>query len=144
MVELGSDQAVWLQRLCSNMTLVLWEPEARLILHAWNLLETKEGHCFHVKDFLMWAIFKVFIEFVTVLLLFWVLVFWSWGIWDLSSQTRDQTHTPCIGRQSLNHWTTREVLQGGAVFIDIKPCSLIPAQWKYSKSKAIAFCNNYN
>ena len=26
-----------------------------------------------------------------------------------SSLTRDQTCTPCIGRQTLNHWTTREV-----------------------------------
>ena len=25
-----------------------------------------------------------------------------------SSQTRDQTLVPCIGRQILNHWTTRE------------------------------------
>ena len=31
----------------------------------------------------------------------------AYGI--LSSLTRDWTHTPCIGRQSLNHWTTREV-----------------------------------
>ena len=30
-------------------------------------------------------------------------------MWDLSSLTRDQTHVPCIGRQILNHWTTREV-----------------------------------
>ena len=30
--------------------------------------------------------------------------------WDLSSLTRDQTsHVPCIVRQILNHWTTREV-----------------------------------
>ena len=28
-----------------------------------------------------------------------------------SSQTRDQTHIPCIGRWILNHWTTREVQQ---------------------------------
>ena len=27
-----------------------------------------------------------------------------------SSQTRDRTHFPCIGRQILNHRTTREVL----------------------------------
>ena len=27
------------------------------------------------------------------------------------SQTRDWTCVPCIGRQILNHWTTREVLQ---------------------------------
>ena len=31
------------------------------------------------------------------------------GMWDLSSPTRDQIHVPCIGRQILNHWTTREV-----------------------------------
>ena len=57
----------------------------------------------------MWTIFKVFIEFVTILLLFYVLVFWSQGMWDLSSPIKDRTHTPCIGRRSLNHWTTREV-----------------------------------
>ena len=28
---------------------------------------------------------------------------------DLSSPTRDRTRTPCIRRQSLNHWTAREV-----------------------------------
>ena len=54
----------------------------------------------------MWTIFKVFIEF---LLLFYVLVFWLRGMWDLSSPTRDRTRTPCIGMRSLNHWTTREV-----------------------------------
>ena len=26
-----------------------------------------------------------------------------------SSWTREQTHVPCIGRQRLNHWTTKEV-----------------------------------
>ena len=54
--------------------------------------------------------FKAFIEFVTILLLlFYVLVFWSRGIWDLSFPTRDRTCTPCIGRRSLTHWTAREV-----------------------------------
>ena len=57
----------------------------------------------------MWTIFKDFIEFVTILLLFYVLVFWPRGMWDLSSPTRDRIHTPCIGRQSLNNWTAREV-----------------------------------
>ena len=27
-----------------------------------------------------------------------------------SSQTKDQTHVPCIGRWILNHWITRKVL----------------------------------
>ena len=55
------------------------------------------------------TIFKVFTEFVTVLLLFYVLVYWPQGKWDISSLTRDQTLTLCIGRWSLNHWITREV-----------------------------------
>ena len=46
---------------------------------------------------------------MTVLLLFHVLVFWPWGVWNPSSPTRNRTHTPCIGRRNLNHWTAREV-----------------------------------
>ena len=30
-------------------------------------------------------------------------------MWDMSSLTSDWTHIPCIARQILNHWTTREV-----------------------------------
>ena len=71
----------------------------------------------------MWTIFKVFIEFVTILLLFYVLDFWQRGMWDLITPTRDWTHTPCIGRLSLNHWTAREVpigpfyMQGHLLFL---------------------------
>ena len=42
----------------------------------------------------MWMIFNIFIEFVTVLLLFYALVFWPRGMWDLSFLTRDRTLTP--------------------------------------------------
>lgn len=41
--------------------------------------------------------------------LFSVLVIFDHDTCDLSSQTRDWTHTPCIGRQSPNHWPAREV-----------------------------------
>ena len=41
--------------------------------------------------------------------MFSVLVFWLQSMWDLSSQTKDGTHTLCIGRWSLNQWTPREV-----------------------------------
>ena len=35
------------------------------------------------------------------------------ALWHLeSSQTRDQTHVPCIGWLILNHWATRESLKG--------------------------------
>ena len=44
--------------------------------------------------FWMWVIFKVFIEFVTILLLSYVLVFCPQGMSGLSSLTRDQTCFP--------------------------------------------------
>ena len=53
--------------------------------------------------------FKVFIEFVIILLPFLYFGFWLGGMWDLGSLTRDQTHTPCIGKRSLNYWADREV-----------------------------------
>ena len=62
----------------------------------------------------MWTIFKVITEFVTVLLLFYVFVFWLQGVWDLSFLIRDQPCTPsCTGRWSLDHWTTREGPESG-------------------------------
>ena len=65
------------------------------------------GACF-LFFFFMWTILKTFIEFVIILLLFYVLDFWPRGMWDLSSPTRGQAHTPCIRRWSCNHWTDRE------------------------------------
>ena len=52
--------------------------------------------------------FKVFIEFVTVLFL-WFGFFVREPCGNLHSLNRDRTHTSRIGRQSLNHWTNREV-----------------------------------
>ena len=37
----------------------------------------------------VFSIFKVFIDFVAILLLFYVLVFWPRGMWDPSSLNRD-------------------------------------------------------
>ena len=63
-----------------------------------------------LKYFLMWTMFKVFVEFVTILLLFCALVFWPpRGRWDLRSPTRDRTWNHCTARWICNHWTTREV-----------------------------------
>ena len=47
----------------------------------------------------MWTIFKVFLEFVTILLLLFFM-FWFFGhkVWEILA--------PWIGRQSLNHWPT--------------------------------------
>ena len=44
----------------------------------------------------MWTICKVFVEFVTTLLLFYVLFFWPQSMWDLCFSTRDQTRAPAL------------------------------------------------
>ena len=38
----------------------------------------------------MWTIFKVFIEFVTILFRLYILVFWPPAMWDLNSGSEDQ------------------------------------------------------
>ena len=53
----------------------------------------------------MWTSFYIF-EFVTILLLFYY--FLAARHVDPRSLTRDQTHSPCTGRQSHDLWTTRE------------------------------------
>ena len=60
--------------------------------------------CFLVFFFLMWTIFKVFTRLVTVLLLFYISVFWLVGMWGLSSPTRDRISTPALEGKVL---TTR-------------------------------------
>jgi hypothetical protein len=53
---------------------------------------------FFFKDYFFDVdMFKVFIKFVAVLLLFYVLAFRLQSMWDLSSLTSDRTCTPCIG-----------------------------------------------
>ena len=52
-------------------------------------------------------------------------------MWDLNSLTRDQTCVPCIGRQILNHWTTREVKRSETlshVWLFVTPMELWPAR----------------
>ena len=76
-------------------------------------------HCFHTSV-LSLRFFLVCGPFLESLLnlsqycfcfMFWGFFFFCpWGMWDLSSPTRDQTHIPCTQRQgSLNHWANREV-----------------------------------
>ena len=45
-------------------------------------------------------------------------------IWDLSSPIGDQIRVPCIGRQILNHWATREV--PGSTILSAQPELLNP------------------
>ena len=61
---------------------------------------------------------EIFIEVATMLLPLYV--FLSQGMWNLSSLTRDGTHTLCTGKQSLNHWIAREVPEHRLSLMPIK------------------------
>ena len=76
----------------------------KIWLYCWPLLWLWE---IFLKIFFMWTIFKVFTEFITILRLFYILVFWPQGMWDLSSLTRDWTS--CMKGEVLNRWIFRQV-----------------------------------
>ena len=71
----------------------------------WLCLLTVLQCCFFFQGFFFffscWPYFKVFIEFVTILLLFSVLVFWPWGRWNLSSPTKDRIFTLALESEVL-------------------------------------------
>ena len=69
----------------------------------WRCTPTIGFYYYFLEVFLMWTILKFFIVFVTILLLFYVSVFWPLDMWDLNSLTRDRTHIACSGRQSSNY-----------------------------------------
>ena len=52
---------------------------------------------------------RLFIQFPTFWIFFFIL---PHGLWDLSSSARDPTHSPLQWKegQSLNHWTTRDLV----------------------------------
>ena len=77
--------------------------------HEWSAgrvyLHLSRGRGFPtVFFFLMWAIIKVFIQFVTILLLFYILDFWPGGIWGLSFPTKIKPALPALEGKVL---TTR-------------------------------------
>ena len=77
-----------------------------------SLITASFSFCYQksFSDFysLLW-LFKSLLNLLQYCFCFMFLFLWPRGMWDLSSLTRDRTHSPLIGRQNLNHWTTREV-----------------------------------
>ena len=64
----------------------------------------------------MWdLLLKTLLSLLQHCFCFYVLVFWPWGMLDLSFLTKDRTCTPCSGRQRPNHWTTREAINDTSV-----------------------------
>ena len=78
-------------------------------------------------------------------------------MWDLSFPTRDQASTPCAGRQSLNHRTTREVSTSasqGMLSYHVAFCLWLPEcpfKWfkpvgleLYTKWRSVRLCDSLN
>ena len=65
---------------------------------------------------------------------------WPRGMWHLSSPTRDQIYTPCIGRQSLSHWAARKSL--GVLVLPLNSC--ITEQWHKTKIPKESFYFQYS
>ena len=73
---------------------------------------------YHIIPYHITSCIHIFFDVNHFLSLYWIfynipsvlcLLFWPWGMWDLGSLIRDRTYNPCIGRWSLNHWTTKKV-----------------------------------
>ena len=85
--------------------LLLWfPPHIRIYLFFFFFFKFS---CLFFFFFFMWTILKIFIEFVTTLLLFYGLVFWPQKACGILTLDQGWNSHPCIGRQSLNHWTTQ-------------------------------------
>lgn len=53
-------------------------------------------------------------------------------MWDLCSPARDQTSAPCIGMESFNQQTTREVPNYCILYIThMQKASMTGIRWKY-------------
>ena len=57
-------------------------------------------------DHFKWSLLNLLQYWLYVLV---VVCFWPWGMWNLSSLTKDRSRTLCVGRWSLNHWTTGKI-----------------------------------
>ena len=90
--------------------MVLLETEIIDLQYSVSFRCTTKGASYKIIIFLMWNIFfKSLLNLLQYYFCFIFLFLWPRGMWDLSSPTRNQTHTLFIGRQSLNDWTDREV-----------------------------------
>ena len=73
-----------------------WEDKSVSHKSSWVEAEVGLAYIFFFFFFFVCTIFKVFIEFVTILPLFYALVFWPQGMRDLSSLTRDWPARPVL------------------------------------------------
>ena len=81
-----------------------------------GLVGSTNNHSLPTLGLVSWSLYLFIYSYLDCA---WVFLVARW----LSCLIRDQTWASCIGRQSLNHWTTREVPPGvsRAVQMDFQP-----------------------
>ena len=79
----------------------------------------------------------------------WVQQLWGTGfvaLWQgRSSHTRDRTYVSCIGRQILNHWTSRKVLDGffnALSWVQPNPVTGRYREWSVSQARSVSIQEN--
>ena len=111
-------------------------PRGRNCVRIWQLPFGKKKIFFtfyNVDHFssLYWMCYNIDSLYFTLVFFLFLFLFWPWDMGDLIFLTRDQTRAPCIGRQGLNHWTTREVSQGvPALKKTCIPCAQGSVKWQ--------------
>ena len=69
--------------------------------------------------FLIWTVFQIFIELVTILLLFYVLVFWLRGMWDLLPQPGIEPKPPTLDGRVLTTGPPEKSLQSPLFLVSV-------------------------
>ena len=102
-----SDIQKEVMRTCRRWTAVGFSTASYLV--AW--LGVSCSSFFFLRFFCcgLFSFFSCYLICYNIASIFLNVSFWPWGMWDLTSTTRDQTCTPCIGRRTLLHWIAREV-----------------------------------
>ena len=86
----------------------LWHPWVLVRIRVLQLLLSRLSRLGTSSTLARSVLVPIFDSFFFSLCIFYILAALH-VIWERSPPTRDQSHAPCIGRQSLNHWTSREV-----------------------------------
>ena len=100
------DYGGWEMGRSEDLELCLyWDPRDGYLLFFFFLNVCVSNYQSIFLTFLYWICYYI----ASVI---YVLIFWLWGLWDLISLTKYRILILCIGRWSLNWWTTRESITG--------------------------------
>ena len=67
--------------------------------------------------------------------------FWPSVMWDLNSQTKDQTSAPCMEVWSLNLWTTRAVLISSFFVVVVQSLGCVQLFWPHGVQPTRLLCS---